>query len=333
MHTATLLRNLPPFAVDAFHAPEGAHDAPMDRPAPNVHGCGLDGTSTFRPMPTARAPRRTKGDLDGMGTDAPADRRCTALRETLAASLALLPPILQTHARKGKRTPEERAYLLSDEGQAELRTALALVFDPAQGLSLPFGTVARHHADPRPLRADEVGDAICTLWERETNCNLPPAELPAGKVRKVRARAKGGKVRWPFAFIRGQAIALADREGRAARKRTVGMIDQLAHFGSDDAYSPANVIRYLRERIGGRTGATASVAMGKLLDGGSAAVLTDDERKRLHDARPLIEQLLSKGLDSRGARVARSVLPEERVEACIVAHPAGAPMLRARKGH
>ncbi|MBC8117147.1 MAG: hypothetical protein H7062_22360 [Candidatus Saccharimonas sp.] len=259
---------------------------------------------------TSRSAR--KGDADGMGDRvdangiyhaAPADRRCAAAQTALAGALAMLPAILQAHAARGKRTEAVRAWLAGENGQASLRLAMAQVFDPSKGLSVPFDAVVRHFADPRNLRPDEVSDAITMVWERETGCGLPPAELPAGKVRTVRERKRGGPVSWPFSFIRRTAIALADRESRAARKRTVGIVDSLASFGSDDAYSVENVMHYLRDRIGGKTGATAARAMGVLLDGHRA--MDTNERKALSNCRARIEALLSKGLDARGARVAR----------------------------
>lgn len=327
---ANLALPLPP--IDAGRAPSGPQDVPLDRPAPNVHGNGIDGNSAFRPSLTIPAPKRTKGDRDGMGEGAPIDKRGTAVSGTLAAALALLPPILQQHAKRGKRSPEERSYLTSPEGQNELRAAMLAVFDPASGLSVSFDTVARffvlgHRAERKWTNGqrrtsgtthaapghEEYQDALALLWERETGCNLPPAaveELRTGRVRKGAARKKGGPCVWPFAFLRRTARNLADREARAARKRTAGIVDSLATFGSSDAYSPDNVIRYLRECIGGTTGERSAVAMGKLLGGSGELTLTDNERRALSEARPRILALLSKGLDRRGAFIATKVLAQ-----------------------
>lgn len=334
--------------------------APLPAPTTTVAVTIRDGQ---RPTRAGRPTRATRGDAAGIGAGpssvgehwagpAPradvrpsaADRLVAATAATVAMALAVLPFIIRAHYRLAtalrcanrcgvcptcayRRT--RFARLASEAGQRATARGMRYVWASPRAAAA-FDALARQlsrGAERFGRGDDDVGDAISSLWARQTGASLPDSVLASlgartSTHRKGHAPKYAADAGFPLHAVRGLARRLADRRHRAARTSTHGLVDRLASMGSDDPYSVDGVIAYVETIIGGDIGTDAGRAMRRLLSPiridrkrrSSTPVaespLSDRERYAMRCAGPRILALLSRGLDEKAKSYARRVVAE-----------------------
>ena len=267
------LPDLFPDRPESFKRPTGPDGAPV----------GIDGTGYGQPDRRAPVARCVRGDGD---LDYPAtgdvlpdgtpwhgqrgDRASAEKLATLRNATADLPSIVRAHVAlatmpQGEARDRLRGVLLREERQTQLGDAMRAVFASSR-LSIDIDRTARILLIPvdrkrRTVTTEEgsytiagpdygeaLSDAMAMLWQRYCRIALPAALRGDGTAPPRETMPSARLPRLPFAFLRRTMFRLADRAGRAARKRTVDTLDTLAALDSAsmDVASADAVVAFLR---------------------------------------------------------------------------------------